>query len=123
MKAENKNISDINIGIIGFGYIASGVFSLIQKQKGYLARKIKKNLNIKRIAEKDLKKIDASPLKGIEDIKVSDNADDILKDEDIDIVVELIGGIDPAYDYIYRALRILLPTGAGTYWQQRKRTM
>ena len=104
MKAENKNISDINIGIIGFGYIASGVFSLIQKQKGYLARKIKKNLNIKRIAEKDLKKIDASPLKGIEDIKVSDNADDILKDEDIDIVVELIGGIDPAYDYIYRAL-------------------
>src|SRR3989337_1433268 len=76
---KNKNIEDINIGMIGFGYIASGVYSLIREQKGYLAKKIKKNLNIVRIAEKDLKKID--------------------------IVVELIGGIDPAYDYVYKALR------------------
>ena len=104
MKIENKNIEDINIGIIGFGYIASGVFSLIQRQKDYLAKKIKKNLNIKRIAEKDLKKIEASSMKGLKDIKVSSNADDVLEDESIDIIVELIGGINPAYDYVYKAL-------------------
>src|SRR3989304_9244372 len=104
MKIENKNIDNINIGIIGFGYIASGVYSLIQKQKSYLARKIKKNINIVRIAEKDLKKIESSPLAGLKDIKVSSDANDILKDESIDIVVELIGGIDPAYDYVYKAL-------------------
>ena len=101
MKMKNKDTQDINIGIIGFGYIASGVYSLIQQQKGYLAKKIGKNLNIKRIAEKDLKKIKASAMK---DIEVSSSADDIIKDKDIDIVVELIGGIDPAYDYILRAL-------------------
>lgn len=56
MKMKNKDTQDINIGIIGFGYIASGVYSLIQQQKGYLAKKIGKNLNIKRIAEKDLKR-------------------------------------------------------------------
>ena len=104
MKNENKNIEDINIGILGFGYIASGVFSLIQTQKSYLAKKIKKNLNIKRIAEKDLKKIKASSMKGLKDIKVSSNAYDILQDGSIDIVVELIGGINPAYDYVYKAL-------------------
>jgi len=104
MKIENKNIEDINIGIIGFGYIASGVFSLIQRQKDYLAKKIKKNLNIKRIAEKDLKKIEASSMKGLKDIKVSSNADDVLEDGSIDIIVELIGGINPAYDYVYKAL-------------------
>ena len=104
MKIENKNIEDINIGIIGFGYIASGVFSLIQRQKDYLAKKIKKNLNITRIAEKDLKKIEASSMKGLKDIKVSSNADDVLEDESIDIIVELIGGINPAYDYVYKAL-------------------
>ncbi len=104
MKNENKNIEDINIGILGFGYIASGVFSLIQSQKSYLAKKIKKNLNIKRIAEKDLKKIKASSMKGLKDIKVSSNAYDILQDGSIDIVVELIGGINPAYDYVYKAL-------------------
>ena len=104
MKNENKNIEDINIGIIGFGYIASGVFSLIQRQKDYLAKKIKKNLNITRIAEKDLKKIEASSMKGLKDIKVSSNADDVLEDESIDIIVELIGGINPAYGYVYKAL-------------------
>ena len=104
MKIENKNIEDINIGIIGFGYIASCVFSLIQRQKDYLAKKIKKNLNITRIAEKDLKKIEASSMKGLKDIKVSSNADDVLEDESIDIIVELIGGINPAYDYVYKAL-------------------
>ena len=104
MKIENKNIEDINVGIIGFGYIASCVFSLIQRQKDYLAKKIKKNLNITRIAEKDLKKIEASSMKGLKDIKVSSNADDVLEDGSIDIVVELIGGINPAYDYVYKAL-------------------
>jgi len=104
MKVENKNIEDINIGILGFGYIASGVFSLIQSQKSYLARKIKKNLNVKRIAEKDLKKIESSSMKGLKDIKVSSNAYDVLEDGSIDIVVELIGGINPAYDYVYKAL-------------------
>ncbi|MBU2563268.1 MAG: homoserine dehydrogenase, partial [Actinobacteria bacterium] len=104
MKIENKNIEDINIGILGFGYIASGVFSLIQQQKDYLAKKIKKNLNITRIAEKDLKKIEASSMKGLKDIKVSSNADDVLEDGSIDIIVELIGGINPAYDYVYKAL-------------------
>ncbi|NQT66470.1 MAG: homoserine dehydrogenase [Actinobacteria bacterium] len=103
MKNENKNIEDINIGILGFGYIASGVFSLIQGQKSYLARKIKKNLNIKRIAEKDLKKIKAC-IKEFKDIKVSSDVNDVLQDGSIDIVVELIGGINPAYDYVYKAL-------------------
>ncbi len=104
MKNENKNIEDINIGILGFGYIAGGVFSLIQSQKSYLARKIKKNLNIKRIAEKDLKKIKATCIKEFRDIKVSSDVNDILEDGSIDIVVELIGGINPAYDYVYKAL-------------------
>src|SRR3972149_11372371 len=95
MKNENKNLEDINIGIIGFGYIASGVYSLIQKQKGYLAKKIKKNINIVRIAEKDLKKIESSSLEGLKDIKITSDANDILQDESIDIVVDLIGGKSP----------------------------
>ncbi len=95
MKAENN----INIGIIGFGYIGSCVYSLLQKQGRYIARKIGKNLVVKRIAEKDSKLV-----KKVKGVQVSASADDILKDKDIDIVIELIGGIDPAYGYILRAL-------------------
>src|SRR4030066_528406 len=107
---KNKNIEDINIGMIGFGYIASGVYSLIREQKGYLAKKIKKNINIVSIAEKDLEKIDSSSLEGLKDIKISSDVNDVLQDDSIDIVVELIGGIDPAYDYFYRAW------GSGKMW-------
>lgn len=109
MKSKNKNqdnmnMDNINIGIIGFGYIASGVFSLIREQKDYISRKIKKNINITRIAEKDIKKIENPFLKEFKEIKVTGDVSDIINDKNIDIVVELIGGIDPAYDYVYRAL-------------------
>jgi len=97
-------MDNINIGMIGLGYIASGVFSLIQEQKDYLAQKIRKNINITRIAERNLDKIDSSFVKKFREIKITDNADDVIRDENIDIVVELIGGIEPAYDYVYRAL-------------------
>lgn len=109
MKSKNKNqdnmnMDNINIGIIGFGYIASGVFSLIREQKDYISRKIKKNINITRIAEKDIKKIENPFLKEFKEIKVTGDVSDVINDKNIDIVVELIGGIDPAYDYVYRAL-------------------
>ncbi len=104
MKNNSKSLDNINIGMIGFGYIAGGVFSLIQEQKDYLAKKINKNINITRIAEKDFKKIENSPVRELKGIRVTDNANDVIEDKDIDIVIELIGGISPAYEYVSRAL-------------------
>jgi len=104
MKSKNEKMKNVSIGMIGFGYIASSVFSLIQEQKRYIAKKINKNINIARIAEKDLKKIKSSSVKGLDSVKVTGNADDIIRDKDIDIVIELIGGINPAYEYVKSAL-------------------
>lgn len=104
MKNKNKEVSDINIGMIGFGYIAQGVFSLINEQKDYIAKKINKNLIVKRIAEKDTSKTEAANFPGLEKVEISADAEDVLNDESIDIVVELIGGIDPAFDFIHKAL-------------------
>ncbi len=104
MKNENKQINDINIGMIGFGYIASEVFSLITNQKDYIAKKINRNLNVKRIAEKDPDKIKGANTAGLEKVEISADAEDVLNDGSIDIVVELIGGVDPAFDYVSRAL-------------------
>ncbi len=96
---DNENI---NIGLIGYGYIASGVYSLLDKQKDYIAKKIKKRLNITKVVEKDLSKVKA--LRKRSDVQVSNNALDIIEDENIDIVVELVGGIVPAYDFVSKAL-------------------
>ena len=102
---KNKNIEKVNIGMVGFGYIAHGVFELISSQKEYIAKKIGRELNIIRIAEKDSRKLESIPGEIPENIKVSRDAADIYGDPEVDIVVELIGGVDPAYDIVIRSLR------------------
>ena len=95
----------INIGIIGLGYIGSGVFKLIESQKEYIAQKTGKTLKIKRVADKDIKERAAKFEPALrEDIIFSDNPQDVINDSDIDIVVELVGGIESAYEYVMASL-------------------
>ena len=95
----------VNIGMVGFGYIAHGVFELISKQKEYIAKKIGKEINIIRIAEKDSEKLKSLTGEIFGTIKVSPDAADIYNDPEVDIVVELIGGVDPAYDIVMESLK------------------
>ncbi len=102
---KNSTENTINIGLIGMGYIGTGVFKLIESQKKYIEQKTGKNLNVQKIADKDIKNRAASFLELYQKkIHFTDNVDEIINDKEIDIVVELIGGIEPAYDYVLRAL-------------------
>lgn len=102
---KNKNMEKVNIGMVGFGYIAHGVFELISKQKEYIAKKIGKEINIIRIAEKDSTKLESLTGEAAGGIKISPDAADIYNDPEVDIVVELIGGVDPAYDIVMESLK------------------
>ena len=101
---KEKSIKKVNIGMIGFGYIAHGVFELISKQKEYIKKKTGRQLDIIRIAEKDGKKIKSISGDMRRGIKFSTDAADVYKDPEVDIVVELVGGIDPAFDFVSKAL-------------------
>ena len=102
---KEKNIEKVNIGMVGFGYIAHGVFELISNQKEYIAKKIGKEINIIRIAEKDSTKLKSLTGEIAGGIKISTDAADIYSDPEVDIVVELIGGVDPAYDIVMESLK------------------
>ena len=102
---KDKNIKKVNIGMVGFGYIAHGVFELISNQKEYIAKKIGKEINIIRIAEKDSTKLKSLTGEIAGGIKISTDAADIYSDPEVDIVVELIGGVDPAYDIVMESLK------------------
>jgi homoserine dehydrogenase len=101
---KHKDFKKINIGMMGFGYIAHGVFQLISEQKQYIAQKIGRELNIVRIAEKDPEKLKSIPESALGNIAVSSDAQDVYKDPEVDIVLELIGGIQPAFDFVKAAL-------------------
>jgi homoserine dehydrogenase len=102
---KDKSMEKVNIGMVGFGYIAHGVFELISKQKEYIAKKIGKEINIIRIAEKDSTKLESLTGEAAGGIKISPDAADIYSDPEVDIVVELIGGVDPAYDIVMESLK------------------
>ncbi len=91
----------IKIGLLGCGTVGSGVTKLLAKNADEIALKIGSKLEIKKILVKDLsKKRDG----GLPSDIFTTRADDILEDPEIEIVVELIGGIEPAKSYILKAL-------------------
>ncbi|MDD5120331.1 MAG: homoserine dehydrogenase [Candidatus Omnitrophica bacterium] len=92
----------INIGLIGFGNIGCGVVKILQQRKTLLAQKIGIEIVVKKICDSDLgRKRDVSVDKKL----LTAVADEIINDPQIDIVVELIGGLSPAKEFILAALR------------------
>lgn len=84
----------VKIGLLGCGTIGSGVVELLGKESCR-----KNDLSIEKILVRNLSKHYNTPYGSI----LTDNFEDILK-SDIDIVVEVMGGIDPAYFYVKQSL-------------------
>jgi len=91
----------VNIGLIGFGTIGSGVVATLNQNLPLLESKVNKKVNLKRIVDLDITTDRGVKVKpGV----LSTNVDDILEDEEIDIVIELVGGYQPALNFILRAM-------------------
>lgn len=91
----------IKIGLLGCGTVGSGVVKLLTKNADVIALKTGSKLEIKRILVRDLTKKRNDILSPN---VFTTRAEDILEDPEIQIVVELIGGIEPAKSYILQAL-------------------
>src|SRR5690349_5559242 len=92
----------LNIGLIGFGNIGAGVVRTLAAQKDLLAARSPRELVLKTIADKDTTtKRDApyAPSQLISD------ANAIFNDPEIGVVVELVGGEQPAKSFVEKALR------------------
>ncbi|MBN1871960.1 MAG: homoserine dehydrogenase, partial [Candidatus Omnitrophica bacterium] len=92
----------IKIGLIGFGTVGTGVVRYILNRRTFIKKRRGIILEISRIADKDLRrkrsvKVPAKIL--------TRHANDVLNDPDIDIVVELVGGIHPAKEFIIKAIK------------------
>ncbi|HAM52372.1 MAG TPA: homoserine dehydrogenase [Nitrospiraceae bacterium] len=92
----------ITIGIIGFGTVGSGTVKILLNNREILRERTGFDLLLRRISDLDIGR--DRGIKLPEGILTAD-AGDILDDPDIDIVVELIGGIYPSKDFILRAVR------------------
>jgi len=91
----------INIGLIGFGTIGTGVVKVLKENAKVIQERLGAEIVLKRIADKDI-----SRDRGVEVDKsiLTSDAQDIINDPSIPIVIELVGGIEPAKTFILKAL-------------------
>ncbi|HET8761365.1 MAG TPA: homoserine dehydrogenase, partial [Nitrospiria bacterium] len=93
--------SRIGIGIIGFGTVGSGVVKLLQRNREVLTRRVGLPLDLIKVADLDVTRDRGVALpSGV----LTANAGEVIAHPDVDIVVELIGGIDPAKRFILDAM-------------------
>lgn len=92
----------IQVGLLGLGTVGAGVYQIITGHQEELTNKTGKSIELSKILVRDLQKRRSFD---IPSALLTDRAEDILEDPKIDIVIEVMGGIDLSYDYIQRALR------------------
>jgi len=92
----------INVGILGFGTVGSGTAKILLENRDILEERLGFKINLKRIADLDIKRDRGIKVpKGV----LTTDANLVINDPDIHIVVELMGGIRPAKDFILKAIR------------------
>ena len=88
----------INIGIIGLGTVGSAVVELLLTNKDVISARAGAKIVIKKGVAKDISKLKSQ-------IPLSQNIDDILEDDEISIVIELMGGVEQAFEVAKKALQ------------------
>ena len=91
----------INIALLGLGTVGTGVYKVLKMQEEERPRKVGAELAVKKILVRDLKK---AALKVDDPSVLTNDWKEILDDESIEIVVEVMGGMEPARTYMMEAL-------------------
>lgn len=89
----------VSVAIMGHGVVGSGVAEILTTHKKKLFAGLGEEIYIKRIL--DLREFPDSPLAD----RFTKNFDDILSDREIRVVAEVMGGVNPAYDFVKKCLK------------------
>lgn len=99
-KTDMKN-NRIQIALLGLGTVGTGVYKVLESQKKEMLPKIGVELEIKKILVRNLEKAAAKVDRSL----LTNNWQEIVEDKEIDIVIEVMGGMEPARTYMLEALR------------------
>ena len=94
-------MNKIKIGLLGLGTVGTGVYKLIRMRSDIMEKTIGAKLEIKKILVHNKNK----KREGVDENLLTDNWKEIVEDGEIQIIVEVIGGIEPARTMILEALR------------------
>lgn len=89
----------VQVAVMGHGVVGSGVVEVLTSHAESIAKRAKEEINIKYIL--DIREFPDSPLAD----RFTKNFEDILNDEEVKVVAEVMGGVNPAYDFVKRCLQ------------------
>lgn len=96
-----EQFAEIHVALLGLGTVGTGVYKLIGRQKEEFPNKIGTKIKLSKILVRDSTKKRPS----VDAALLTSNWDEILNDDSISIVIEVMGGIEPARSYILQALK------------------
>jgi homoserine dehydrogenase len=93
---------DVRLGLLGLGTVGAGVVKLLEAQRATLEERAGCRLVLSRVADVDVTR----PREGLDlsRLSLATDASAVLDDPDIDVVIELVGGLEPARTFIMKAL-------------------
>ena len=94
-------MNPVNVGLLGLGTVGGGTFNVLNRNAGEITRRAGRGIQISHAAAREY---DPSGLSGIDTINVSDDAFAVVDNPDVAIIVELIGGYEPARELVMQAI-------------------
>ncbi len=94
-------MKEIKVGLLGFGTIGTGVVKVIQQNAEAISQRLGAKLTLAAIADRD---ITTDRGVTVDPAILTDDAENVLTNPDIDVVIELIGGYEPARTFVLKAL-------------------
>ncbi len=97
---ENK-VSEIRVGILGLGTVGLGVARILMEQQALMAKRLGKTIRLVAAADRNL---DRDFGLDLSEVRLMDDANALVTSDDVDLVVELIGGYEPARSFVQTAI-------------------
>ena len=94
-------MNPVTVGLLGLGTVGGGTFNVLNRNAAEIVRRAGRGIQITHAAAREY---DPERLPGIESITVSSDAFAVVDDPAVDIVVELIGGYEPARELVLKAI-------------------
>ena len=91
----------VNVGLLGLGTVGGGTVNVLARNAEEITRRAGRGIRVSHAAAREIKNPDELRLDGVE---ITDDAFKLVENPDIQIIVELIGGYQPALELVLRAI-------------------
>lgn len=96
---ESKQLNPVKVGILGLGTVGGGTINVLSRNAEEIARRAGREIKIVAAAAREVKGCST------DGFTVTDDAFEVVNNPDVEIIVELIGGYDPAKELVLTAIR------------------